>query len=129
MGYTPPSKRYELDFTGTDYEGLEVTLKGLSTGQFLQLQKAMPGAAAGDPDAAEILITTYQKSIVEWNVEDDLGEPVKPTFDNVMEQDLSMTLYVVAGWMNAIAGVKADLGKDSTSGLPSAVVDLPTEAL
>ena len=129
MGYTPPSKRYELDFTGTDYEGLEVTLKGLSTGQFLQLQKVMPKAATGDPEAAETLISAYQGAIIEWNVEDDMGDPVKPTYENVLDQDLAMTLFVVNGWMTAIAGIKADLGKDSSSGETSPVVDLPTEAL
>lgn len=129
MGYTPPSKRYELTFEETDYEGLEVTLKGLSTGQFLAIQKLMPKAAQGDPEAAEALISAYQAAIVEWNVTDEMDEPLKPTYEVVMEQDLAMTLFVINGWMTALAGIKADLGKDSTSGLNSAVADLPTEAL
>lgn len=129
MGYTPPSKRYELDFTGTDYEGLEVVLKGLSTGQFLSIQKLMPKASTGDPEAAEALISAYQKAIIEWNVTDDEDKPVEPTYEAVMEQDLAMTLFVINGWMTALAGIKTDLGKGSTSGLNSAVADLPTEAL
>jgi len=128
MGYKAPQKRYNLDFGETDLDGLEVCVKGISTGRFLELSKLL-GVADANPEAAEKLIAGFASALVSWNLEDDLDEPLPADEKHVLEQDLGFVLIVIRGWLEAVAGVTPDLGKESTSGPSFPAVNIPTELL
>lgn len=128
MGYKPKKKTYNLDFSGTDLDGLEVSLSGLSTGRLVEMM-GLVGVADKNPEAALKLIDWYAEALQEWNVEDDDDQPVKLTRDNVLAQDIEMNLTVIKAWIQAVAGVTEELGKESTSGPRFPVVNLPTELL
>lgn len=127
-GYKPNRKTYHLNFEGTEYDGMEVSLRGLTTGKFLDLA-ALVNVADQDATAAEKLINLFVESLVKWNLLDEEDQPVPANRYGALAQDLTLVLYVIKAWMTAVAGVGAELGKESTSGSSLPVVNLPTELL
>ncbi|MFD5509105.1 hypothetical protein ACFWIB_15190 [Streptomyces sp. NPDC127051] len=127
MGYTPKRKIYNLDFEGTDFEGLTVSVRGLNTGQYLDLWEAKAEAEAGGETGRVLYLLAGQ--LIGWNVEDDQGQPVPPTFDGIKSQDLDLNLAIVNAWTTAMAGVPAPLEPSSSGGGPSLEASLPMEPL
>lgn len=125
--FKPKGKIYHLDFEGTDYDGLEISLKGLSTGQMLGMMSLMEDSE--NPAAAAQVVETVVSAVVSWNIDGDDDQALPVNRGNVLAQDLDMILAVAKAWINGIAGTAGDLGKDSTSGPSFPVVNLPTEAL
>lgn len=127
MGYKPKRKTFKLDFAGTDYEGLQVTIRGLTTGQYMDLFEAKAEAEAGGE--TNNLLTIMASRLVSWNVEDDDDMPVAATLDGIKTQDLDLNLAIVNAWTTAMAGVPAPLEQPSTGGTPSPEASIPMEAL
>lgn len=126
MGYRPKQKIYTLEFEGEEYDGLEVRIRGLNTGQTLDLDVAR---ADGSEEAIRSILELMADRLIEWNVEDDDGQPVPPTFDGVRTLDLDFNWKIIDAWQNAVAGVPAPLDEPSTSTEPSLVASIPTETL
>ncbi len=87
-GYRPQMRKKELDFTGTEYEGLEVTVNlSLPYGMLEDCKK-------GDPDQILDVITFM---LLDWNLCDiRTGEPLgKPTKETVRKapQDILMAIF------------------------------------
>lgn len=127
MGYKPKRKIYTLDFTGTDYEGLQVSIRGLNTGQYIDLFAAKTEAEAGGE--ANDLLEMMAHRLVSWNVEDDDDQPVPATYDGIKTQDLDLNLAIVNAWTTAMAGVSAPLEPSSTDGESSLEGSMPMEIL
>jgi hypothetical protein len=106
--------------------GLEVTMRRLSIGALLEI-----GALADDDDmgSTAALVDKFAAALVEWNVEDDDGQPVGTDRDSVHGQDIQMILEIVDAWQHAAAGVSGPLAQRSSDGQPSEVVPLPMETL
>jgi hypothetical protein len=127
MGYKPKRKTYNLDFTGTDNEGLRVSIRGLNTGQYMDLFEAKTQAETGGE--TNRLLTIMANQLVSWNVEDDDDMPVPATLDGIKTQDLDFNLAIVNAWTVAMAGVPAPLEQPSTSGESSLEASIPMEIL
>ncbi|MCX4778175.1 hypothetical protein [Streptomyces sp. NBC_01264] len=127
MGYKPKRKIYNLDFAGTDHEGLQVSIRGLNTGQYMDLFEAKAEAEAGGE--TNNLLTIMASRLVSWNVEDDDDQLVPPTLDGIKTQDLDLNLAIVNAWTTAMAGVPAPLEQPSTSGGSSLEASIPMEVL
>ncbi|MFC4609720.1 hypothetical protein ACFO9E_18145 [Streptomyces maoxianensis] len=128
MGYVPKRKRYHLDFTGTDLDGLEVTLHGLSIGEFLEIQK-LRGLENGDADDSDSLVKQFADHLVAWNVTTEDGTPVEPTLAAVAGQDIDFVLTIINAWIRALTGVSVPLENGSTSGQQSPEELIATESL
>lgn len=128
MGYKPPRKVFKLDFASTEYEGLEVTLRGLSTAQYLDLVGSKDTADEDDSVLPLAVLELMAERLVDWNIEDDDG-PVAPTLENLKAQDLALNLAIVQAWTTALGGVSDPLPNGSPSGGPSQVASIPTETL
>lgn len=127
MGYKPKRKIYTLAFEGEEYEGLEVKIRGLNTGQVMDIDAAR---ADGGDGAIVTMLKLMADQLVEWNVDHpDTGEPVPTTFEGIRSLDIDFNWAVIDAWQNAAAGVKAPLDSDSTSTEPSLVASIPTETL
>lgn len=126
MGYRPKRKVYALAFEGEEYEGLEVKIRGLNTGQIMDIDAAR---ADGGEAAIVTMLQLMADQLVEWNVEDDEGQPVPPTFEGIRSLDVDFNWAIIDAWQNATAGVPAPLDSDSTSGEPSLVASIPMETL
>lgn len=126
MGYKRQTTTYKLQFTGTEYAGLEVEARSISAGRLLKLIRLAELATAGaerrgltqdDMTAIDGLFTGFAGALIRWNLEDEDGTPVPTTVDGVKSQDFEFIMAVIGAWIEAVAGVPADLGKDSTSGV------------
>lgn len=126
MGYRPKRKIYTLEFDGEEYEGLEVKIRGLNTGQVMDIDTARQD---GGDAAIVAMLQLMADQLVEWNVEDDDGAPVPTTFEGVRSLDIDFNWAIIDAWQNAAAGVPAPLESASTSTAPSLVASIPTETL
>ncbi|MFF9271152.1 hypothetical protein [Streptomyces rochei] len=120
MGYRPKRRVYELDFTGTEWEGLEASVRGLTVGEELELNEM--------EWTPENTVKALVKRLVSWNVEDDDG-PVPTTFEGVCRQDGAMVLAILNALRTVISGVPDPLPQTSPDGEPSPAVPIPMAPL
>ena len=123
MGYKPARLEYDLDFTGGDLKGLEVTMRSVSLEQYLKATAAHRLAGIKDRPwteedrkAVTDLYEAFAGALVSWNVEDDDDRPVPPTPEGVFAQDLPFLIPVALAWLDAMTGMDPELGKDLPSG-------------
>ncbi|MFI8301571.1 hypothetical protein ACIGCZ_37315 [Streptomyces nigra] len=121
MGYRPKRRVYALDFTGTDWEGLEVSMRGMTVGEELDL--------AGNDISAALIVEELTKRLISWNVEDEEGRPVPTTMDGVRTQDGAMILAILDALRQANSGVPAPLPETSPSGETSPAPPIPMAPL
>ncbi|MGW3135892.1 hypothetical protein [Streptomyces sp. NPDC001139] len=127
MGYKRNPKIYKLVFgEDTDYAGLEVQVRGMSTGQIIA---AKTGKAVDGRTSEEAMMELLADRIVSWNLEDEKGNPVPPTLEAFLEEDEDLMGAIINHWTQALAGVPDPLPDSSLSGEPSLVESIPTEAL
>jgi hypothetical protein len=119
-GYEPKPKLYQIVFgEGTSYEGLEVTIRGVSTGAFLEISE-MAETMGDKPKAAEIrrLLERVGGLITAWNVTAD-GEPVTPGYEGLAALDLDLAMEIFTRWSKAVGGVDPTSPKPSANGATS----------
>ncbi|MCM8555340.1 hypothetical protein [Streptomyces sp. STCH 565 A] len=121
MGYRPKRKIFKLDFTGTDWEGLEVSVRGMTFGEELDLDSK--------DFTVEVIAETLSMLLVSWNVEDDQGAPVPATIDGLRTQDTRMVTAILTALRQANSGVAAPLPTGSPSGGPSPEASIPMAPL
>lgn len=126
MGYKPKKKIYTLAFEDPGFEGLEVKIRGLNTGQVMDIDAARGDGGDG---AIVTMLQLMAEQLVEWNVEDDDNQPVPTTFEGVRSLDIDFNWAIIDAWQNAAAGVNTPLDSDSTSTELSLVASIPTETL
>jgi hypothetical protein len=119
MGFKPPRKIYNLDFTDTDYDGLHVRMRGMTVGEQLDTNL----------DGAEAIIATVATLLIDWNIDDEYGEPVPANLEGLRSQDGPVATAIFHALTTAISGVPAPLPEGSHSGEPSLVASIPTETL
>lgn len=130
MGFRPKRRIYDLQFEDPDMEGLEVKIRHVDTGQSLALDSAI---SSGGEDGVRVCLDLLAENMIEWNVEDDNGQPVPVTMDGLLSQELDFNLAIVNAWREAILGVPAPLDSASPDGEPSLEasipMDVPSESL
>lgn len=126
-GFRRKRKTYLLDFSDTEWDGLQVRVKGLTTGEYLQIV-SLSGSTAEDNKETEMMLRMLASHIVSWNLEED-GEPIGTSFEEIKENDFLMNMAIVNAWVAAISSVPEDVAKKSISGSDSLVESIPTESL
>lgn len=101
MGFRPKRQPLKLDFSGTEYEGLEVAVRPMPMSVMLDIAAA---AATSDLSGSQHLTTTLGHALESWNVEDDDGQPVPADFDGLMSQDSRLVAAVIKAWVEALGG-------------------------
>jgi len=131
VGFTPPSTVYTLDFPeGDELHGLTVTAKSVSVGTFLRLARLQDTAGGSGVEAiaaVDGLFDAFGKSLREWDLQDDDGQPVPATADGLRTLELRHAMSVIAAWMGGMAQVPAPLAETSPAGGPSEVALPPME--
>lgn len=114
MGHRKKIKVITVDLNDK-YEGLELRMKSPSLGR---LRKLMGTLQRDDLDAEMIdgVIDLVASHLLTWTLEDEEGNPLEPTADEVADLDMVMLLDVATGWVGNVTNVDDDLGKDSQSG-------------
>lgn len=119
-GYEPKPKLYALVWdSGTDYEGLEVTAKGVSTGAFLEIQE-MAESMGDKPKAADLkrLLKRFGGLLVEWNVTEG-GQPAPADYEHLAGLDLDLAMEIFQRWSQAVGGVDPTSPAASNGGATS----------
>lgn len=115
-GFEPKPKLYQVVFEGGDWDGLEFTARGMSTGAFLEIQE-LAEAMGSPPKAKEVkqVLQRFGRQLVTWNVTHG-GEPVEPGYDGLTELDLELSTEMFRRWSEAVAGVDPTSPAGSNSG-------------
>lgn len=122
-GYRRPAKVYRLKFADEDMAGLEVMARSLPLGEFLKVSE-LAGAvddAQGMASSAGQLFRVFAGSLMEWNLENDFGDPVPADLDGVLSQDLDFIMKIVMAWVSAMSDVDTPLPNGSSNGATSAL--------
>lgn len=134
MAYKRERKRYNLVFADPDMRGLEVKAKSTSMGEFLEINKLSmqllesPDMTKQDIATLHELFERFSTVLVSWNLEDEDG-PVATTKDGLLTQDPEFVMEIISAWIDAVNGVDAELGKDSTSTPQFPEVSIPMDTL
>lgn len=134
-GFEAKPKLYELVWGDGDYQGLEATVKGVSTQVFLEIQEMAEGMGE-KPKSAEVrpLLRRFGNLLVAWNITED-GKPVPAVYAVCKESgksqlrtdishcedhaergdscefaglaglDLDLAMEIFQRWSNAVGGV------------------------
>lgn len=127
MSFQRKRKVYKLDFSGTEYDGLEVRVRGLTTGEYLDLV-TLTGSAGESNNETEKLLQLMATHLVSWNLQEE-DEYVPTTFEGVKSNDLAMNMRIIDAWTDAMVRVPGSTEKKSLAGDPSLVASIPTETL
>lgn len=131
MGFKAPGTILKLRYEEEDMNGLVVRARTMPIKRYLELMRLK--AQVVDEDAAldefERLFTEFAKCLIEWNLEDEDGQPVPTTSEGVLDQDPRFMLRVITPWLEAIGTVPAPLKPSSDSGPQYPEVSMPMEPL
>lgn len=126
MGYTRKSKIYKLRFEGTEQDGLEVRVRGLTVGQL----NGMADDEAEDTAAARRRMRQLlADQLIDWNMEDEDGNPLPCTMASIDTLDPLELAAIINAWTSAITQVSGPLPQTSDGGPPSEVGQIPMEPL
>lgn len=128
MGFKRKLKVYKLVFEDTEYEGLEVKIRGLTTGEYLDLI-ALTGPTDADENEATGMLNMFAEHLISWNLEDEEGNPVPATFEGLKANDFTMNSVMLNAWTEAIANVPMSTEKKSPTGDVTLLESIPTETL
>jgi hypothetical protein len=129
MSFKRRRKVYKLDFSGTEYDGLEVKVRGLTTGEYLDIVSLGATAEEGGKETEKLLLL-FSSHLVSWNLTDgDDDEPVPTDFEGVKSNDFTMNTFIINAWTDAIASVPAGTEKKLPAGESSPTASIPTETL
>ena len=129
MGFLLTPKTYDLKFEGREYEGLQVSMRGLPLGGYLEIQRIQSLTQESVEDT-EKMFDIFVGCLVSWNLEELTEDGVRtvPTNrDGLKKLDTDFVLTIIGAWLTAMAGVPAPLERNSESGKPSLEASMPME--
>jgi hypothetical protein len=129
MGYQPTKKTFNLLFEGDEFDGLQVRTGSPSIGALRKIL-SLSESDASDTAALDPMIRMFAELLVDWNVEDDSGDPVPATEDGLNSQDSEFVMNLIKAWgqqMRRNTQVPAPLDETSTGGSLSGVPSLPMD--
>jgi hypothetical protein len=125
--FEPERDLYRLKFADGKYAGLEVTTAAITTGELLEfIDLADAAEDASNLQAAKVLLKRFGDVLEEWNVTRK-GEPVPPTYEGLLMQQLPFTMDLIMAWITEMTAAPPPLPGGSPSGgsspeVPPAVV-------
>ena len=124
-GFRIPDQTAHITFSGTDYDGAEIWVRlNVSFRHYISLREA----AEGD-DQAKMAALFGGDVLMDWNLEDDAGQPIPANGEGMLEIPLSLAMLVVQHWVEAVSGVSSPLPETSgdTNMLAAASTAMETE--
>jgi hypothetical protein len=93
VGYRVKRDPLKLDFSGTEHEGLEVTVRRVPTSVMLDIVEG-----AQNPTALRQTYAAFTFALEGWNVEDDDGQAIPADLDGLLSQDAMFVFDVIQAW-------------------------------
>lgn len=126
---------YKLKFEDPTLEGLEVKVRSMSIGEALEFAE-LAEKMGDSKDVAQVrpVLEKLAEKIASWNVEDDEGNPVEITVENLFALEMVTVMAVIEAWMEVVGGLSDPLSKNSSGGkthepVESPLAMVPMEAL
>jgi hypothetical protein len=131
MGYQPKRTIYKLDFSGTEYDGLEVFARATSLDGLMQLinvaasMDALQERLNSSTDAAALrelqtgirtAFAPFGRALEQWNVDDEHGDPVPADLDGLLSQELPFISQIVMAYISVMSQAPPPLQSASPSG-------------
>lgn len=73
------------------------------------------------------LFQIFADSLIEWNLDDDDGNPVPPTIEGIKREDGAFIMDIIRAWTSTSSDVTENLGQPSNGGSRSEVALIPME--
>lgn len=128
MGCRRNPKRYRIRIAdGGDYDGLDVTMRSVSIAELRTLSGS--GEESDGRDGFDRMAELVASHMVEWNREDEDGQPLPPTMESLEDEEPSLVHLIIDKWTDAVAGVSAPLEQPSNSGAAAPVESIPMAPL
>jgi len=132
-GFRKEPTHYKLIFEEhPDLKGFEVTMRALSLGKFLDINRLALTVDNADTQErvqqADLLFRRFSESLVEWNLEDDDGAPIPADYDGVKTQELPFIQTIIGEWMEAMSGIPKNSNSASNGSGTSLERSIPMEA-
>ena len=124
-GFRLPERTARITFEGTDYDGAEIRVRlSVSFAQFIALRESAQGE-----DQEGMARLFGETVLMDWNLEDDAGQPIPANGEGMLEIPLSLAMLVVQHWVEAVSGVSSPLPEESgdTNMLVAASTAMETE--
>ncbi len=124
-------RKYKLVFEGV-YEGLEVSVRGAAIGEYVEVNAITSlGSVLFDGDHADErarLVEILAGKLLGWNlVDDEAGEDVPCTGEQLVKEDMAMLLDITKAWIAAGFAVSSPLASPSGAGAPPEGMDIPMD--
>ncbi len=108
-GFRLPERTALINFEGTDYDGAEIQLRlSVSFAQFIALRESAQGE-----DQEGMARLFGQNVLMDWNLEDDAGQPIPANGEGMLEIPLSLAMLLVQHWVEAVSAVSSPLPETS----------------
>jgi len=103
-GYCPPQTIYRIECGPGPHPGLTVRLKAMPLAKYLDIASAVGG---GEFAAVIDHIGDMADALVDWNIEDNAGEPVSADLPGLLTQEYGFALFLMGEWIAAVGTVHA----------------------
>lgn len=119
-GFEAPGTGVLLDFAGTEFDGLEVTVDSVSLGTLTDIMESYSEATEGAETAQGMaalvkLATQFAGCLESWNLE-KRGKPVPADYEGFLSLDHQFALKLIGMWISRTTAASPELGKDLSSG-------------
>jgi hypothetical protein len=139
-GFKPKRTLYKLDFSDTELAGLEITARGASMGELIEVLEGADRIGElqeldGAQDAAKIadqlreLVAPFARKLTGWNLLDDDDNPVPASVDGLLTQELDFVVAVITAYGQAMTQAPPPLRAGSASGATSPEVPAAMAAM
>jgi hypothetical protein len=119
MGFRKERKQYRLVFKDPELEGFMCLCKSLTVDEFMEVTSlASSFRDPKDNDTRKITKTfdILGDAIIEWNLEDDDGNPIAPDSKSLRQLEFDFVMEIMMAWMMAQSGVPSPLLTGSRNG-------------
>ena len=126
----------------SEFHGLEVFMRPLSMGEYLEVQKTLWSLTDTDKPTTDTFndatapYRSFAEHLVRWNLETDhdeeegiTSEPLPPTYDSLMAQEPDLIRAMTDRWLAFFVKVDPTTPAESNSGETSAAAQIPMTPL
>lgn len=131
MGFSA-RRIYNLEFEDPEFEDLEVKVRSVPLGRFLDVMELVDKPRPTQDDIGR-MCDLLAEHLLSWNVTDtdDDGDevPLEPDRDGLLACDPRLVMEIIDAWSTRVTGVPRPLEQPSNGGGPSLVASIPMEPL
>lgn len=126
MGFEVERTVYRLRFDDEKLAGFEVDVAAMSVREMFAYNDAVQEADGADA-RMRVMVDTLGRQLISWNAQ-QLGQPLPPTRDGLLELDDHYVSPLITGWLQAIRGAQAEPEPDPT-GQAQPLAGLPMQPI